>query len=51
MGFPQGDFVWWLWLNRFVREINEDGTNYTLWVKWFGDSPMPSFIKPPPKTP
>src|SRR5215467_8539693 len=24
IGFPQGDFVWWLWLNRFVREINED---------------------------
>jgi polar amino acid transport system substrate-binding protein len=50
IGFPQGDFVWWLWLNRFVREINEDGTNYTLWVKWFGDAPMPSFIKPPPKS-
>jgi polar amino acid transport system substrate-binding protein len=50
IGFPQGDFVWWLWLNRFVREINEDGTNYTLWVKWFGDSPMPFFIKPPPKS-
>jgi len=48
--FPQGDFVWWLWLNRFVREINADGTNYTLWVKWFGDAPMPSFIKPPPKS-
>ena len=41
IGFPQGDFVWWLWLNRFVREINEDGTNYTLWVKWFGDVPPP----------
>ena len=50
IGFPQGDFVWWLWLNRFVREINEDGTNYTLWVKWFGDAPMPLFIKPPPKS-
>jgi ABC-type amino acid transport substrate-binding protein len=50
IGFPQGDFVWWLWLNRFVREINEDGTNYTLWLKWFGDAPMPSFIKPPPKS-
>jgi polar amino acid transport system substrate-binding protein len=51
IGFPQGDFVWWLWLNRFVREINEDGTNYTLWVKWFGDAPPPPFIKPPPKSP
>jgi polar amino acid transport system substrate-binding protein len=51
IGFPQGDFVWWLWLNRFVREINEDGTNYTLWVKWFGDAPPPPFVKPPPKSP
>ena len=51
IGFPQGDFVWWLWLNRFVREINEDGTNYTLWVKWFGEAPPPPFIKPPPKSP
>ena len=50
IGFPQGDFVWWLWLNRFVREINADGTNYTLWIKWFGDAPMPPFIKPPPKS-
>jgi ABC-type amino acid transport substrate-binding protein len=50
IGFPQGDFVWWLWLNRFVREINEDGTNYTLWLKWFGDAPMPAFIKPPQKS-
>jgi polar amino acid transport system substrate-binding protein len=51
IGFPQGDFVWWLWLNRFVREINEDGTNYTLWVKWFGEAPPPPFIKPPTKSP
>jgi ABC-type amino acid transport substrate-binding protein len=50
IGFPQGDFVWWLWLNRFVREINEDGTNYTFWVKWFGDTPPPPFVKPPPKS-
>jgi len=33
--------VWWLWLNRFVREINEDGTNYTFWVKWYGEVPPP----------
>jgi polar amino acid transport system substrate-binding protein len=50
IGFPQGDFVWWLWLNRFVREINEDGTNYTLWIKWFGDTPPPPFVKLPPKS-
>jgi hypothetical protein len=37
--------VWWLWLNRFVREINEDGTNYTLWLKWFGEAPMPSLYQ------
>jgi polar amino acid transport system substrate-binding protein len=51
IGFPQGDFVWWLWLNRFVREINEDGTNYTFWVKWYGEVPPPPFVKPPPKSP
>ena len=51
IGFPQGDFVWWLWLNRFVREINEDGTNHTFWVKWYGEVPPPPFVKPPPKSP
>ena len=51
IGFPQGDFVWWLWLNRFVREINEDGTNYTFWVKWYGEVPPPPFVKPPQKSP
>jgi hypothetical protein len=47
---PQGDFVWWMWLNHFVHQINDDGTNYTLWVKWFGTEPPP-FVKPPPKSP
>lgn len=50
IGLPQGDFVWWMWLNQFVHQINEDGTNYRLWVQWFGTDP-PSFVKPPPKTP
>jgi len=50
IGLPQGDFVWWMWLNQFVRQINEDGTNHTLWVKWFGTQP-PSFVKAPPKGP
>ena len=45
IGLPQGDFVWWMWLNRFVHEINEDGTNYTLWHKWFGDVAAPPFVK------
>lgn len=49
IGLPQGDFVWWQWLNQFVHQINEDGTNYTLWAKWFGTTPPPSFVKPPPK--
>jgi len=40
-----------MWLNHFVHQINTDGTNYTLWAKWFGDSPPPPFVKPPPKTP
>jgi ABC-type amino acid transport substrate-binding protein len=50
IGLPQGDFVWWMWLNQFVHQINEDGTNYRFWVQWFGTDP-PSFVKPPPKTP
>ena len=50
IGLPQGDFVWWVWLNHFVHQINTDGTNYTLWAKWFGDSPPPTFVRPPPKT-
>jgi polar amino acid transport system substrate-binding protein len=50
IGLPQGDFVWWSWLNAFVHQINEDGTNYTLFRKWFGVEPMP-FVKAPPKTP
>jgi ABC-type amino acid transport substrate-binding protein len=50
IGLPQGDFVWWMWLNQFVHQINADGTNYVLWQKWFGTEPV-SFIKPPPKKP
>src|SRR5437763_1587397 len=49
IGLPQGDFVWWMWLNHFVHQINDDGTNYTFWHKWFGDVPAPPFVKPPPK--
>jgi polar amino acid transport system substrate-binding protein len=46
IGLPQGDFVWWMWLNQFVHQINEDGTNYRFWVQWFGTDP-PAFVKPP----
>lgn len=49
IGLPQGDFVWWMWLNHFVHQINADGTNYTFWHKWFGDVEAPPFAKPPPK--
>jgi hypothetical protein len=38
-----------MWLNHFVQQINEDGTNHTLWVKWFWTEPRP-FVKPPPKS-
>ena len=47
IGLPQGDFVWWMWLNQFVHQINEDGTNHRLWLQWFGTDP-PAFVKPPP---
>lgn len=47
IGLPQGDFTWWLWLNQFVHQINNDGTNYGLYQKWFGQEP-PSFIHQPP---
>lgn len=47
IGLPQGDFTWWLWLNQFVHQINTDGTNYTLYRKWFGQEP-PAFVRKPP---
>lgn len=47
IGLPQGDFTWWLWLNGFVHQINNDGTNYALYEKWFGQEP-PSFVHKPP---
>jgi polar amino acid transport system substrate-binding protein len=47
IGLPQGDFPWWMWLNAFVHQINTDGTNYTLYQKWFGQEP-PAFVKKPP---
>ena len=42
-GLPQGQFNWWLYLNTFIRQINEDGTNLTLWNKYIG-GPPPYFI-------
>lgn len=46
IGLPSGDFAWWLWLNTFVNTINFDGTNYTLYKKWFGVEPA-HFVSPP----
>jgi polar amino acid transport system substrate-binding protein len=47
IGLPQGDFTWWLWLDQFVKQINSDGTNYTLYQKWFGQEPPAFVLKPP----
>lgn len=38
-GVRQGDPVWLGWLNDYLREINTDGTNRTLYHKWFGTNP------------
>ena len=38
-GVRQGDQDWLNWLNMFLREINTDGTNATLYKKWFGTEP------------
>lgn len=46
IGLQADDFRWWLWLNSFVHQINADGSNYTLYKKWFETEP-PAFIKPP----
>ena len=35
IGVPKGDFAWQNWVNLFVHEINVDGTNKTLFKKWF----------------
>ncbi len=48
IGLPQGDFVWWQWLNQFVHQINNDGSNYALFVKWFKHEP-PAFVKKAPE--
>lgn len=47
IGLQQGDFPWWLWLNAFVHQINNDGSNYALYTKWFGQEPPPFVHKPP----
>ncbi len=49
IGLPMGDFEWWWYVNRFVHDINRDGTTYTLGMKWFGEVPGP-FSLPPVST-
>jgi len=36
IGVPQGDFEWWLWLDRWVDDFNYSGANQALWVKYAG---------------
>jgi polar amino acid transport system substrate-binding protein len=44
IGLKQGDFGWLVYLNTFIRQINEDGTNLALWNKYIG-GPPPYFIQ------
>jgi ABC-type amino acid transport substrate-binding protein len=46
IGLPKKDTVWQEYVNKFVRQLNEDGTNYTLNQKYFGIEP-PAFAKAP----
>jgi hypothetical protein len=36
IGLPQGDFRWWLWLDRWVDNFNFTGANEAIWVKYVG---------------
>ena len=36
IGLPQGDFVWWLWLDRWVDNFTFTGANQAMWVKYVG---------------
>ena len=48
IGIPIGDFTWWLYVNQFVRDINNDGTTNTLYQKWFGQGTSPGPFSMPP---
>lgn len=42
LGVPRGDQEWLNWVNMFVYELNNSGTSYELYRKWFGaDMPAP----------
>lgn len=48
LGLPIGDFTWWLYVNQIIHDMNEDGTTYSLYQKWFGEGVTPGpFSKPP----
>jgi polar amino acid transport system substrate-binding protein len=36
IGLPQGDFRWWLWLDRWVDNFTFTGANDATWVKYVG---------------
>ena len=48
IGIPLGDFSWWLYVNQFVRDINNDGTTNTLYQNWFGEGTSPGPFSLPP---
>lgn len=48
IGLQIGDSAWWLYVNQFVHDINNDGTTYTLYQKWFGPGSTPGPFSQPP---
>jgi polar amino acid transport system substrate-binding protein len=46
IGVPKGDQAWLDYVNGIVKQLNADGTTYTLTKKWFGSEP-PDFASPP----
>jgi polar amino acid transport system substrate-binding protein len=45
LGVPRGDQEWLNWVNMFVYELNNSGTSYELYNKWFG-AEMPAPLMP-----
>ncbi len=48
IGIQIGDSTWWLYVNQFVHDINNDGTTYNLYQKWFGPGSTPGPFSLPP---
>jgi ABC-type amino acid transport substrate-binding protein len=36
IGVSQGDFDWWVWLDRWVDNFNYSGANKEIWLKYAG---------------